>query len=703
MAQSARIGALTDELVTSITSFSPSTNAQAFKHAKDAASRGLRGYQYARTNQFDVRAKLDGFDEKFRVLNRNDLANALLERLKELDKVSNKWTPETLSLLLQLSDRPVEKSNVDDLDQLKPPRSPPPLTWAEIIADDPLDEEGVWESIDYAAESSEDEANYRTQNAKVPELTPDSSISEEDLQVDPDAYVIRVHDAALSEIRNRQFWNDGREDQADTSTKEGSSKPTGHREEITELQIIREVLFMLAGLPTSLYSTDTTLNEFKVNKAFGSGHATAVSLNDVLSNLGEIGSQVYRLRKWTGNKPPIPLFQTFEAAVVKRLSEFDRNLAGLQSRYLCPSTPIVVSLLEVHDEVRRVSGPVLQLAALVVAVMPSLSGNPFLHLEALFDHTSLAQMSGDAELFLFFAEMFLDCLQPYLKPIKTWTEQGELGPDDETFFVFTNDKSSDVASLWHDKFAIRRRPNGDLHAPRFLRPAARRIFNTGKSIVFLKELGTHHTYTQSTGAEPRLDFETICGEDGSFTFSPFSELFDSAFETWVSSKFNLASTILRQKLSSECGLWDVLDTFRIVYLSADGSLFQDFADLVFERMDELDSNWNDRYLLTELVHGIYGSVLAPGHAERLVVRKSTTKRRSRSVKNLAAVSIDYNVCTISHHQRHCQLIESDTVVNCQYHPEVFRTDLPTHIRLSPEDLSCQIPSTESDLEEYRGP
>ncbi|KAF2816642.1 uncharacterized protein BDZ99DRAFT_543330 [Mytilinidion resinicola] len=644
MPQPAQIGALTDELVASITNFSPSTNAQAFKHAKDLAARGLRGYQYGRTNQFDVRAKLDGFDEKFRVLNRDDLANALLERLKELDKVSTKWTPETLSLLLQLSDRPVEKSNVDDLELLKPPQSPSPLTWAEIIADDPLDEEGIWESIDYAAESSEDEKDYRKrEKARASEPTPSSSFTEEDSHLDPESYVIPIQKDALLDIRKEQFWRHPAEHQAGGALAEGNHAAKKSASEITELQMIREVLFMLAGLPTTLYTIDTNLREFKINTVFTLGHVVSLTLDDLLSDLGGIGTQIYRLRKWTGNNPPIPLFQTFEAAVMKRLAQFDSSLAGLQSRYLNPEVPVSVSLLELHNEVRGFAGPILQLATLVVAVMPTLSENPFLYLEALFERTSLAQMMSDVGLFQFFARIFLDCLQPYLKPIRIWMEHGELGPDNETFFVFMNDKSSEAASLWHDRYAIRRHLNGELHAPNFLHPAALRIFNTGKSIVFLKELANHHKYTNIAQDEPRLDFETICGEAESLPFAPFSELFGSAFEAWIGSKFSLASTVLRQKLSSECGLWEVLDTFRIVYLGADGSLLQDFADLVFERMDELDSNWNDRYLLTELVHGIYGAVLAPGQAERLVIRRSTTKHRGRSVKGLSAVVVDYNI------------------------------------------------------------
>src|SRR5436190_20969782 len=103
--------------------------------------RNLRYHNFARTNQFEVQETLDGLEEKFRVFNQDELADALRERLNKLSAISTKWTPDVLSLLLQLSDRPATNSRIEDLELLKSPDIPPKLTWAEIFADDPLDEE----------------------------------------------------------------------------------------------------------------------------------------------------------------------------------------------------------------------------------------------------------------------------------------------------------------------------------------------------------------------------------------------------------------------------------------------------------------------------------------------------------------------------------------------------------------------------------
>jgi len=646
MAQSAKISALTDELIVSLTIFSPATNAQAFKHAKDSATKGLKAHHYARTNQFDIQAKLDGLDEKFRVLNRDDLADALLVRLKELYKFQSKWTPESLSLLLRLSNRPVEKSNVEDLDLLKPPDPPPPLTWAEIIAEDLLDKDGIWENIDYAAESSEDEKSYKSQDRQASsEITQTSGIDEDDIPANAASFVKSVDASGLSGIEAAQFWRPRSETAKLDSRSVDTNTPseTDGTSEITELQAIREILFMLAGLPTSLFVIDKHKKEVTSKKTFILSHTIPQTMNSLLSDFGNIGYNLICLRELASNLPPVALFQTLEATVIQRLSDFNQHLAKLQARYFAPNTAISVSLLEVYHEVHKAAKPLLHAAKLVSEVVPYLEVNPFFHLETFFDQIILAQMTGEMDVFEFLAQIFFDCLQTYLKPITRWMEFGELGVDDETFFIGMKDKSSEAASLWHDQFTLRRDASSALHAPKFLRPAALKIFNTGKSTIFLSKLGIHQANYSPTKKTPRLDYEAVCGTTSPFDLAPFSELFDSAFESWITGSYNLASTVLREQLYSECGLCRILEAFKHIYLAADGSLFQDFADSVFERIDRRGVGWNDRFLLTELAQGIFSAVLDSDGAQKLVVRTSTPKHNGRTVKNLTALSIDYVV------------------------------------------------------------
>lgn len=94
-------------------------------------------------------------EEKFRVYNRDDLADALRSRLAELPSLTSGFNPEILSLFLSLSDRPLQNSEISDLELLVKPDAPKELTWEDIIADDPMEGE-IWKDVDFGAESSDE-------------------------------------------------------------------------------------------------------------------------------------------------------------------------------------------------------------------------------------------------------------------------------------------------------------------------------------------------------------------------------------------------------------------------------------------------------------------------------------------------------------------------------------------------------------------
>ncbi|KAF1847939.1 uncharacterized protein K460DRAFT_280827 [Cucurbitaria berberidis CBS 394.84] len=625
MAQNAKIAGLTDELIHSILKFSPATNRQAYKHAKEIALRGLRGHQYARTNQFDVKATFAGLDEKFRIKDRDDLADALQIRLQKLEGLTSKFKPELLALLLQLADRPLENTQVEALALARPPSPPPPLTWSEILHEDPYSDEDIWKDIDYAVESSGDERI--TKKRGKTKSSPPTSVEEDDTY-DPESCVLSTKVDLVRDLEEAQFWKNAED--------EHSAKI-----EITELQAIRETLFMLAGLRTSLYQTDKQKYNIRIVSRYNLAHAMQNTTDHLLSQFTSIGKDIYRLRQWTAKASTLPLIQTFEAAVRKRLLAYDQSLTQLQQRYLSPVTPISISLLELHHEVQSLSVPILRLAQIVSDIEPQLLVNPFSHLEALFNQTTLAQMILEKEIFEYMSEIFFECLQTYLKPIRMWMEAGELGTDDETFFVFANDPNSDAASLWHDRYVLRRDGHNELRSPTFLQPAAEKIFNTGKSVVFLKELGIHNISSNSAANEPRLDHETVCGTSSDVLLCPFPELFQAAFSNWIRSKYSVASSVLRQHIFEVAGLTRTLTTFETIYLGKNGAVFEEFANAVFERMDTSQRGWNDRYVLTELARGIFCSTLSTSDVERVVVRSTKTKSPERSLKGLAAMSVDY--------------------------------------------------------------
>ncbi|KAF9633083.1 Spc97/Spc98 [Lasiodiplodia theobromae] len=639
MAHSASLNSVATELIYKIVGPTASDNPRRFRRTRDAVLRGLRAQQWARVNQFDVQTSYEGLIEKFIVLDREDLAEALENRLRELLRLQTKWTPDILALFLALSDRPVENSSLDDLEKIKPPPPAPELTWADIVAEDPLDEDGIWDDIDYAAESSEDEPAPRQRKRAVTRATtPDSSVvDEDDFTAAAEACIVTPDPSALQAIQEAQFWRQAHK---------RDSMMTKQETHITELQAVREILFMLRGLPTSLFALNKDLRRMELSKTYVLSHTMAPTWHHQLNEFTSIGTTLLQLRFWLKFEQTIALLQTFRAAIVEELRSFDTFIAQMQDCCLGLNQPVTVSLIDVMTRIRLRASPLLRIRKLISEASQNSQRSPFLLLEGLYDEINMVQMAGDAELFSVLTRIFFQCLQTYLKPIRRWMEEGELAINDQIFFVGTVDKSSEAASLWHDQFILRRDASGKLHAPSFLQPAAKRIFNSGKSVVFLKELG-HHLSNSSEVTEPRLDFDTVCAasilDSSPIPLAPFSELFGLAFEDWIRSKYTFASTILRERLFSGYGLWESLDALDFVYLSKDGSLMQAFADTVFEKLDRGRRGWNDRYVMSEIARSIYGTVPSV-QADKLAIRTVALKEKGispRSVKALAAIAVDY--------------------------------------------------------------
>jgi len=140
----------------------------------------------------------------------------------------NNSTPEVLHLLLELSDEPLNKTRLSDLDALVPPSPPKELTWEDIIAEDPLEGE-IWDDVDFGAESSDawtgDEAvQYlpirerlrkasqeplnakRKKRKKAGESTPEEDEEEGYRVVGVEGSVLEGDNEELEILKGAQYW-----------------------------------------------------------------------------------------------------------------------------------------------------------------------------------------------------------------------------------------------------------------------------------------------------------------------------------------------------------------------------------------------------------------------------------------------------------------------------------------------------------------
>ena len=661
MAHLAKLGALADELVTLITSttavvsqrrkdlssaskltFKPDSTR--FNAHRESALRLFRHNTYPRTNQFDVSAQLDGLEEKFRVFNEDPLADALRERVNQLAKLQVKWAPEILQLLLTLSDQPIKNSKLEYLDALVEPHVDPgpTLRWKELVAEDPLlREKNVWRNVDFAAESSDEDGFDDTGSllSEVTDSTTQSSL-DDDPRKHPADYVQHTDDKeGLESLQKAQFWREA--PSVDGVRLETVKQP------ITELQVIREVLFMLSGFPTSIYDIHSEKCLVRPSKSYTIKHVSTESFQRVSKWFAELGSSIHVLRSWIKRPQTVPLLQVFQGAISDRLRHFDARLSDLHEQYVLPKADIVVSLLSIQFQVSNLSVPLVRLSEMIRRLDADRYLRAFRYLELLYEETCAAQMAGDDEMFGFIAKLFFECFRVYLQPIRNWMEQGELEVGDSVFFVSEVTHDMHPAAIWQARYRIRKTQEGALHAPKFLHTAAQKIFTTGKSVVVLKQLHKYSSVEASRSSEPVLDFENVCKPD-QMSLAPFPALFDAAFDAWIQSKYRTTSETLREILFESCGLHRSLDALTYIYFQADGSATSSFCNSIFDKLDTLDTSWSDRFTLTELAHSTIGShtsVICDRLRASVIsdCSKASIKSSRKSVTTLAAISIRYQL------------------------------------------------------------
>ena len=641
MAHNAETSFLAGRLINTLIRNPSETDVERYKRS---TLRILANNHSARINQFEVTARLDGLEEKWKIVNNDPLAEALHLRRAELSVDSNRWIPEILSLLLQLSDRPADRTNHADLALLMPELPTAAETWADIVAEDPLDDQdGIWKNVDFTAGTSDDDEQNNSVHSDHSVLTPESSVIEQAVEACIETLVEPATTVSLREIRSAQYWNTPDADEFDLLREEDEVRsPTTI---LTERQAEREVIFLCLGLSTSILNQEHE-GRITAPKADFLEHISPESLTVLLQKFAVIANKLLGIRRWVGRDERIPLEQTFQAALASRLGIVDRALSAKQTKILSHHAQSAPSLLKLYDETFNISRLLLQVHDILLEldVNPKLE-RPFRILECLFDRTCVNQGIGDAEGYEYMASLFFDCFQTYLKPIRLWMEKGQLTGRDGILFVKKNGKDVPQNScyLWRDQYHLIKARNGGLHAPEFLHVAAKKIFNTGKSVGFLRRLGWEdHGLRQDPAKEVAMTYESVCHSADLGLFSPFAELFDMALDKWIANKHQASSSELRIQLESRCGLQLSLDALEYIYFT-NAALSTNINDRIFEEIDRWNHRWNDGFIMTELFRRAFNSTPCID-IDRLEIRRSpATQGKSSGARRSMSVLEDIRV------------------------------------------------------------
>jgi len=634
MAYTVAIGSLVEDLIR-VTINTPS--AGQIEEYKKFALREFSSSPSGRTDHFNVNARLEGLEEKARILNDDRLSDALQARLAELSSRSDEWTPEVLSLLLQLSDRPVQNTKVKDLILLGPDTPAAPLTWADIVVDDPLDDhDGIWENVDFSADVSDEDESIQPDMSDNPGQSPGSSVLNfESIETTLESLIVPGDANRVREIEDAQFWQ--------------QNGLVTHRERqptllLTELQVIREVIFIFLGLPASICTMDAE-GSIHLYPGLVIRQVSQRALADLLQAFVDVATKLATIRRWTKRRTAVPLEQTFQAALASRLVEVDSTFHKIQGRILHFQTQFAPSLMQLYHEVNDNSRLILQSHEIInnLRLMPK-PELPFGILERYFDVTCFNQSMGDADGYEYMARLFFDCFQTYLRPLQYWMERAQLSRHDQIMFVRKSEEDVPLGSLWQKQYYLLQNDSAQLHAPRFLHLAAKKIFNTGKSVEFLRQLGYElDRLGVLSHPRPELTFEKVCQPADLGMLSPFTELFDMAFDGWITSQYHSSSSVLRRQLETECGLQRSLDALEFIYFCRNGAISSNTTVKIFERIDHGNRRWNDSFVLTKLFQEAFSS-LACVDVDSLEVRSSAKATYDNSQRTQRSMSVLEDLC-----------------------------------------------------------
>ncbi len=622
MASTTTMNTWLEELALSIVpTMRKSTDAR--KH-KDSFFRHVKQHPYGRTDQFAVTEKLIGLEEKFQVLNLDDVAGKLFSQRMELDRDHEdiKWLPDVLDLLLHLSDDPIRHTRVENHERVKlATEDPPLLRWEDFEVDDSIDrKDPIWSVPQYSDFSSDEDEKAAASSTQT---SPASLKEERKAEVD----VKRIFDDSpideASRLGEAQFW-----------------RSLDHDVTITETQAVREVLFLLGGLPTSIF---TSLNHaIEPNQRFCIRHLDATTSLSLLSEAANLAFQVDAIRKWLWVRQTSSVMQLIQSDIQEILADFEKAISSEHKSLLHHISPNgVVSLLQVLHRLGRSSLPLQA----VMTITPQLGTcDTVVVLNAVYDRIDIAQSSCSTVDLETFMPIFLSALTLYSKPVDMWVHTGTLQAE-ESFFIIGNegDPRSKI-NLWHEWFRIS--PQQEESVPSFLMTFAPKIFTIGKTNAFLQNLGStlaHDSFEEHGVVAAALDTANLVASSA----LPFSATLDMVLERHLNTILNTCTGRLKHVLETNCGLTRLLYAFDYLYLAKDGAILDAIESKMFDQIDRCMDMWNDRFLLSDSLAEAFSGIDCVD-AEAITVSSTytssrTMENRRRSVKILAAVSLSYHI------------------------------------------------------------
>jgi len=626
MATPATLNTWLDQLSSSILNQHPAT-AQKRNKLQVAFRRRVNRHSYGRTNQFEVSEKLDGLEEKFQILTLDNLSDALHQRRSELKDYEHHWLPDALDLLLHLSGDPARISRVIKLYHVSPKiGSSPPLKWKDILADDPIDRNDLlWRVPDFKDHSDsgyDDEDEFSNTPSSPPSARKSRTQIRSPQLTQPDklVYDIDVQEDAvdvLQEIETRNVLQSRR---------------------MTELQLVREVIFVLRGLPSTLFVQEQGV--YHLNSSLSVRGIVGEVLHHIAERIFALRLCIDQISQWLTKDSECLYITTMKSAAELCVQHFSAALDRIQENLVDSKENFVVSITQVIDAVEDLSLEVQAIAHFLELVEPQ---DPINFLEVLYKSTSDVQLLGEPRSYQALLSILLPSLTAYLQPVWRWIESGAV-EQEPGFFVKVRATKINLRNLWNEQFTAER--TGSDRPLYFLLDSLDKVLSCGKTAAFIHHLELNFV-SMPQARRIRLQFETSLKALASDLQIPFAAAFESLWQEHISSLLQEHTANLKFLLDTNCGFTYSFDAIDMIYLGQGGAILADVEDKIFAKIDRCTNSWNDRFLIADLLEEAFEANGSPRLADAITVRSTytsseTMQNRRRSVHILNAVAFEYN-------------------------------------------------------------
>ncbi|CAG8493462.1 4496_t:CDS:10 [Ambispora gerdemannii] len=553
-----QVNKLTEQLIQHITNTQPGTTY--FEKCKTNSLSTLKYHTFGSNNENEVFRRYKGLVEKFCI-------HAQYEKAKSLDKCIKSFVEnptETISnsdittkfailaMILALSNFPLKSRYV--------PTRPKPSenqTVAQILKEQPLT--GLhWIPVS---------------------LSDNNVLSSESDQNESERIDIGIHYFKnmtysydydrLKDLESLQYWrNKYTGPSVDNHLSKDPRNPfknhTVNVRFISELEAIREVLFVLSGRPGLLFSKKKNKNGFQVDIKAKLTHLSEGAFKNILqyfcdqaNAIAKVRGISYRICKSDCSKYGMTA-QAFADSILQMISKFEKVIGEMEYEYSIRRVRgehTIASLLQLKNRLSTyffefeilhyfvVNTPLKEIPELEYTSTSKDNHVPSYHpweftyaiLSGLYAEITRHQIAGDTRIFVMLGRHFDNAFEPYMRIIDKWIKYGSLDdPADEFFIVKISKVVEKSGNHWQEMFIVREAIPSYKNIPSilcsldFLGQFVNRIMFAGKgrnllmSLNFSKDRKNKKLYASSNmeiGIEKLRSFNESLGQTNNNTIS----------------------------------------------------------------------------------------------------------------------------------------------------------------------------------------